>query len=430
MANNSNSGFAALAVPEFRLLFFGLIFAQALMPLQFVSQIFWIQDSAGDANRILLIGAIGTTRGLGALTFGLIGGAFADRFDRRRLLIATQSSAFVLNACVAVVMLVSDGGPFALALFFTLTFGAASMFAVDMPTRQALIPDLVGRQLAPGAISLSQAGAQVAAPVSIFVSGIFVDAFGFGQTYAISCLGHAAAVVALLLMRYRPTLATGAPGARYGVRETYRDVRAGLAYTRSESTLLWVIVLLTTIMVMGFPAVANLGPTWVTTVVGVSFRNFGFVAIFWGGSAFVTSLLLTRFSNVARKGAILAVAAMVFAGGFCIFSSGTLAGAIIGNAALGCGMAAAQITATSLVQHIAPNEVRGRVMSILWLNMGLAQLVTLPVAAIAQVSSLRVLFPVMATALTVVVILIVLTRPQVRRARVEVTPVRPLEPAG
>jgi MFS family permease len=425
MANNS--GFAALHFREFRLLFIGLVFAQALMPLQFVSQIFWIQDSAGQANRLLLIGAIGTTRGLGALTFGLIGGAFADRFDRRRLLMTTQASALVLNLCVAAVMLVSNGGPVALALFFTLTFGASAMWAVDMPTRQAIIPDLVGRDLAPGAISLTAAGAQVAAPVSIFVSGIFVDTFGFGETYAISCLGHAAAVIALLLMRYRPTIARALPGARYGVRETYRDVRAGLAYTRSESTLLWVIVLLTTIMVMGFPAVANLGPTWVTTVVGVSFRNFGFVAIFWGGSAFLTSLVLTRFSYFTRKGAILALAALLFATGFCIFSTGTLAGAIAGNAALGCGMAAAQITAASLVQHIAPNEVRGRVMSILWLNMGLAQLVTFPIAAIAQVSSLRVLFPVMATALTIVVILIVLTRPQVRRARVELAPARPLE---
>jgi MFS family permease len=425
MANNS--GFAALRFREFRLLFIGLVFAQALMPLQFVSQIFWIQDSAGQANRLLLIGAIGTTRGLGALTFGLIGGAFADRFDRRRLLMTTQTSALVLNLCVAAVMLVSDGGPVALALFFTLTFGASAMWAVDMPTRQAIIPDLVGRDLAPGAISLTAAGAQVAAPVSIFVSGIFVDTFGFGETYAISCLGHAAAVIALLLMRYRPTIARALPGARYGVRETYRDVRAGLAYTRSQSTLLWVIVLLTTIMVMGFPAVANLGPTWVTTVVGVSFRNFGFVAIFWGGSAFLTSLLLTRFSYFTRKGAILALAALLFATGFCIFSTGTLAGAIAGNAALGCGMAAAQITAASLVQHIAPNEVRGRVMSILWLNMGLAQLVTFPIAAIAQVSSLRVLFPVMATALTIVVIFIVLTRPQVRRARVELAPARPLE---
>jgi MFS family permease len=425
MANNS--GFAALRFREFRLLFIGLVFAQALMPLQFVSQIFWIQDSAGQANRLLLIGAIGTTRGLGALTFGLIGGAFADRFDRRRLLMTTQASALVLNLCVAAVMLVSDGGPVALALFFTLTFGASAMWAVDMPTRQAIIPDLVGRDLAPGAISLTAAGAQVAAPVSIFVSGIFVDTFGFGETYAISCLGHAAAVIALLLMRYRPTIARALPGARYGVRETYRDVRAGLAYTRSQSTLLWVIVLLTTIMVMGFPAVANLGPTWVTTVVGVSFRNFGFVAIFWGGSAFLTSLVLTRFSYFTRKGAILALAALLFATGFCIFSTGTLAGAIAGNAALGCGMAAAQITAASLVQHIAPNEVRGRVMSILWLNMGLAQLVTFPIAAIAQVSSLRVLFPVMATALTIVVILIVLTRPQVRRARVELAPARPLE---
>src|SRR3972149_2315829 len=92
----SVSGFAPLRVRDFRLLFIGLVFAQALMPLQFVTSIFWVQDSVGTDNRIVLVGAIGTTRGVGALLFGLYGGALADRFDRRKLLGAPQGKALVL----------------------------------------------------------------------------------------------------------------------------------------------------------------------------------------------------------------------------------------------------------------------------------------------------------------------------------------------
>lgn len=419
MANDGASGLAPLRVREFRLLFIGLVFAQALMPLQFVTQIFWVQDSAGTGSRILLVGLIGTTRGAGALAFGLFGGALADRFDRRNLLIGTQSAAFVFNLSLAGVIAFAGHGPFAFTAFFALTFAASAMWAVDMPTRQAIIPDIVGPRLAPAGISLTAAGAQVALPVSIFLSGIFVDTFGFSRTYAISTLGHVAAIVTLVTMRYRTTFERQLQVARYGLRQTLGDIRGGLAYTRSESTLFWVVLLMATMMILGFPAVSNLGPTWVTTVVGVSFRNFGFIAIFWGLGAFTTSLLMTRYSDYARKGALLAAATLTFAAGFGIFSTGTVAGAIVGNAALGSGMAAAQISAASLVQHIAPNEVRGRVMSILWLNMGLAQLVTLPLSGIAQATSLRLLFPVLAAILTTVVVIVLTLRPQVRRARVD-----------
>ena len=418
MANHSQSGFAPLRVREFRLLFIGLVFAQALMPLQFVTQIFWVQDGVSNEQRILFIGLIGTTRGAGALIFGLFGGAFSDRFDRRRLLITTQSTAFALNIGVAIVMWFSDGGPIGLALFFALTFLASSMWAVDMPTRQAILPDIVGPAMAPGAIALTSAGAQVAAPVSIFLSGFFVDTFGFSQTYLISTAGHVAAVITLLAMNYRTPLRAGADGTRYGARRTLADVREGLVFARGNSTLLWVFLLLSSIMVFGFPAVANLGPTWITTVVGVSYRNFGFVAIFWGGSAFIASMLMTRFAGFSRKGLLLAGGSVLFAGGFCVFSTGTVAGAIIGNVMLGCGMSTAQISAAALVQHIAPNEVRGRMMSILWLNMGLAQVMTFPLAGLAQATSLRLLFPLLAVFLAVTVLIVVATRPQVRRARV------------
>lgn len=78
--------FAPLAVRDFRLLFLGLLLGQALTPFQFVAQIIWVQLSAPEDLRIVLVGLIAAVRGAGMLLFGLYGGALADRFDRRKLL--------------------------------------------------------------------------------------------------------------------------------------------------------------------------------------------------------------------------------------------------------------------------------------------------------------------------------------------------------
>ena len=75
-----------LRLREFRLLLAGFIVGQSMMPLQFVASIAWIQLVAPDDIEILMVGAIGTIRGIGMIGFGLFGGALADRFDRRRLL--------------------------------------------------------------------------------------------------------------------------------------------------------------------------------------------------------------------------------------------------------------------------------------------------------------------------------------------------------
>lgn len=425
-----DSGLAPLRVREFRLLFAGHVVAQALMPLQFVTQIFWVQTFADESYRIVLIGLIGTSRGAGALVFGLYGGALADRFDRRKLLMATQSAALAMNIAVAFLMAVSDGGAAALAAFFVLTFLASGMFGIDSPTRQAMVPDLLGPRLTPAGISLNAAGMQVAMPVSIFVSGFLIDSLGFPRTYALSGAGHAAEVGMLLLMRYQTRHGGLVAGRSYGVRQTLRDVRDGFAYTRGQPTIFWIIILMIATVGLGFPPTANLGPTWVTTVVGVSIRNFGFIAIAWGIGAFAASLVLTRHSLFERKGALLAAATVGFGVSFVVFATPRVPFAIAGNLGLGACLAVSQITSMSLVQGLVANEVRGRVMSLLQLNMGLAQLLTFPLAVAATVVSLEVLFPALAFTLLGLVILINVTHPQIWKAAIPLHTPQPVGATG
>ena len=90
--------------------------------------------------------------------------------------------------------------------------------------------------------------------------------------------------------------------------------------------------------------------------------------------------------------------------------------AIIGNVGLGAGMTITMVSATILIQQLAPNDIRGRLMSIFQLNMAFAQLMTMPVAILAQWLTLPVLFPILSFATLGIVIVILLTQQQLWRS--------------
>ncbi len=79
-------------------------------------------------------------------------------------------------------------------------------------------------------------------------------------------------------------------------------------------------------------------------------------------------------------------------------------------------MTLATVSSTILIQQLVPNEVRGRIMSIFQLNMGAAQLMTMPVAVLGQWLTLEVLFPLLALVTLITVVLILFIRPQIARA--------------
>jgi predicted MFS family arabinose efflux permease len=410
-------GLAPLRVPDFRLLLGGFALGQLLMPLQFLTQILWMQEFAPKDVWLILVALIGASRGVGALTFGLYGGALADRFDRRQLLLATQGLQLVTTVGIAALMFVSAGGAVAFALFFFLTFLHAGLQSIDAPTRLAIVPDILGPDLTPAGISLNQAAAQLAMPVGMFATGFIVHAFGFGGAYLLSAVGHVVTLVFLALMSYRAAARRGRPG-RYGLGEALHDVREGLAYARHHPLILGVIVLVVTMMSLGFPAVANLGPTWVTTVVGVPIKNVGYVVMWWGLGALVAALALARFSSIERRGALIGGGAVLFALSFVVFvADHTELNVAVGNFGIGVGMTVATVSSTILIQQLVPNEVRGRLMSIFQLNMGFAQLMTLPIAALGQWLTLPVLFPGLAALMLASVLLILIVKPDIVRAR-------------
>ena len=418
MANSVWAAKGPLGNRNFRLILGGAAIGHLLMPLQFVTQILWVQAHAPEDVWLILVALIGASRGVGALTFGLYGGALADRFDRRKLLITTQALLVLMTIGITGLMLGSDGGTVGFVFFFLLTFLSAGLQSIDMPTRLAIVPDILGPDLTPAGMSLNQVAGQLAMPIALIGMGFIIDSLGFGGAYGLSLIGQF--VVILFLARMSERMPFAEPRKQrgvYGFGEAIRDVRDGLAYARGHKVVLWVIVLLVTMMGLGMPAVGNLGPAWITTVIGVEIRDLGWVMMTWGLGSLVAALLMTRFASIPRRGLVIGGGALLFALSYVVFTiDNTVANVVIGNFGLGAGMTTAMVSSTILIQQLVPNEVRGRIMGILQLNMGFAQLMTMPVAILGQWLTLPVLFPGLALVTLGAILLVLATRRQILRA--------------
>jgi ENTS family enterobactin (siderophore) exporter len=142
------------------------------------------------------------------------------------------------------------------------------------------------------------------------------------------------------------------------------------------------------------------------------------VVMWWGLGALVAALALARFSSIERRGALIGGGAVLFALSFVVFvADHTALNVAVGNFGIGVGMTVATVSSTILIQQLVPNEVRGRLMSIFQLNMGFAQLMTLPIAALGQWLTLPVLFPGLAALMLASVLLILIVKPDIVRAR-------------
>ena len=414
----SVSALGPLANRNFRLLLGGHAMGMLLGPLQFLTQILWVQAYAPEDVWLILVALIGACRGIGALSFGLYGGALADRYDRRKLLIAIQAILVLCTLCIAALMLINVTGPLAFTVFFLLTLVSGGLQAVDMPTRLAIVPDILGPELTSAGMSLKQVAAQLAMPVAMFATGYIIHEFGFGGAYLISVTGHVAVILLLSVLRYEQPEQIRRTGS-YGFKQALDDVRFGLNYAKGHRVVGWVIVLLILMMGLGFPATANLGPTWITTEVGVPIQDMGWVVMNWGIGSLVAAVLLTRFANIEHRGWLIAGGALLFSASFLIFvGDTTVTNVVIGNLGLGAGMTITTVSATILIQALVPNEVRGRIMSIFQLNMGFAQIMTMPVALLGQWLTLVVLFPTMAWLTLLSVALLLFSQPQIARAKI------------
>ncbi|HKF68456.1 MAG TPA: MFS transporter [Vicinamibacterales bacterium] len=194
----SRDHFVALTNRNFRLLWIGLLASLTGSMMQNAALLWHVSLLVSPERKALALGLVGLVRFVPIVIFSMISGVVADVWNRRRLMLLTQTGVASISLGLAVL---AFRGLSAVWPLFVLTTIGASISTFDMPARQALVPTLVPREHLPNAISLNAMMFQTASVVGPSLGGIVIWAGGVGWVYLLNTLSFGCVIAALLMMR-------------------------------------------------------------------------------------------------------------------------------------------------------------------------------------------------------------------------------------
>jgi len=356
---------------------------------------------------LLMLGIAGLIRGASMILFAIPGGALADRFDRRRLAIITQVIAVVLVSLFSLLLAV---GSIQVWQVFLLLFATSATQGFDLPARQALIPQLVGPEEVPSGVALLMGATQTSMIYTSLLSGYALDALGIAGCYALSGIGHAGLLLALLLMRPqgRP------PGSRH--TSTLSQIREGLRYARNDRLISSILIIVFITSAFGLAVPVTLAPYWMLRVLKLSSTTWGLMGTMTGVGMTIAAYSLSGRRGSAYSGRLFFISALAV--GATIVAYGLNRSAItqgVVQVFLGASGAAVGISGATMIQTLVPNAVLGRVMSLFSLNQALPMANGITVGAFAQAVGITTAIPVIGVGLAVVVIGGAIALPSLRR---------------
>jgi MFS family permease len=223
--------FSSLRTRNFRLFATGQIFSNTGSWVQRIAQDWLVLSLTGSAAAV---GVTTALQFLPTLLFGLIGGLIADRFPKRKILLLTQLGMSTVAGVLAVLTLAHWVAPWHV---FLLAFALGVVTAVDNPTRQAFVNEMVGPDELRNAISINSSVFQLGGLVGPAISGVLISAVGPGYLFALNALSYVAPFVALTRMRNRELATMPRVVARPG------QLRDAVRYVTSRRDTLWPTVL-------------------------------------------------------------------------------------------------------------------------------------------------------------------------------------------
>ena len=358
------SGFAlANASRAFRHRNYRLFFGSQLVSLvgtwmQSVAQAWLVLELTGDP---FLLGLVAAMQFLPVSVLGLFGGLIADALPKRRTLIATQVTQMLLAFALFGLVVSGLVEVWHIVLFAAL-LGVSN--AVDMPTRQAFVVEMVGREDVANAVALNSAvfnGARIVGPA---IAGLVIGAAG-GDTsiaFLVNGLSFLAVIGGYALMRDEELNLPPLLARPTSVAEVRTTLAEGIGYVRRTD-----LVLLATIVVglastfgMNFGVII---PAFAREVLHTDATGYGFLMAASGIGSFSAAMLIA-FSGRSQP-AIIGGGALVL--GLALLTAAVVhafAAALVAMAFVGVGAIAMAATANTTIQLNVPDELRGRVIAV------------------------------------------------------------------
>jgi MFS family permease len=331
-------------------------------------------------NSPFLLGLNGFLGTLPSLVFSLPGGAIADRLNRRKLMLITQTSMALLALALA---LLTSFHVIRIGEILAISFLTGLASALNNPAYQALVPDLVEREDLVNAVGLNSAQFNMSRAIGPTLAGLALGKVGTAGCFYLNSVSFLALIIALRVIN------VPVRRAREG-STVWGAMLDGLRFVNQNRLIIILLSVPSFLSLLGLPFVV-LMPVFARDLLKVGASGLGYLMAGAGLGAVLSALTLAAQRSAERKGGFIITSAAVF----------SLALILLGHAhsfwwaffllmVLGATMVGALALINTTLQLVSPPELRGRIMSFYTLTvMGLAPLGSLWVGSVAEISGTR-----------------------------------------
>jgi MFS family permease len=341
-----------------------------------IAQSYLVYKLTGSAA---ILGILALATAIPQLLLFMVGGTLADRFPKKRLMQIGQSAAGLMALIVGLALTTGYMAPEHPGSWWILmvTSIIQGIFgAVAIPARQAILPEIVDKELVMNALALNTMGMNVFRLVSPALAGFFIDSIGFAAVFYIMAGLYLSAVIftAFIPEKNRPAVHE---------RSTMDGAREGLAYIRGHSLIFLILSFAIFYIILFMPYMMML-PIFADKFLHVDATGLGILQSMSAFGALIVSLALA--SLPIRKYGLLVLTGAVAAGiGLVILAVSrswylSLAAMFI----IGAGQSVHSTSLLTVLQRLSDPEYMGRVMSILMMNQGLSGLGTFFVGLLSE----------------------------------------------
>jgi MFS family permease len=358
--------FVALRHRNFRLLWIGLLISFSGSLMQSAAMLWHVSLLVPDDRRAIALGMVGLVRVVPIIVFSLLSGVAADVFDRRRLMVITQTAMALFAALLATL---TWRGLHSVWPVYAIAAASAAAGAFDLPARQALLPNLVPREHLPNALTLNTIMVQTAAVTGPALGGVVISQLGVAWAYGLNAVSFVVVIVALLMMRgvqSDRTATDGIDGTQDAEKPdfTVRAAREGLRFVFRAPLIRSTMLL--DFFATFFSSATALLPIFAQDILAVGAHGYGWLYAAPATGAIVTSALMVRaVDRIDRRGIVLVAAVMAYGAATVGFGlSRTFWLSFVCLAATGATDTVSMVFRNLIRQLETPDRLRGRMTGV------------------------------------------------------------------
>ena len=363
----------ALQYRNFQYFFTGQLISLIGTWMQSIAEQWLVYRITGSA---VLLGAMGFTDQIPVFLLSPIGGIVADRYSRRRVVMATQAASMLLASVLATLTLT---GTVRVWHLFVLTGLLGVVNAFDVPARQAFTVDMVGKPDLMNAIALNSSMFNASRMVGPAVAGILVAKIGEGWCFFTNAVSYIAVLAGLWLMKVERHETSHQPGSPLS------KIVEGFRFVVHNSPVHTLMVMLGVLSLAGLPFMVLL-PIFANRILHGGADTLGMLMGASGVGALMAALLMASRKDLRGLGTWASMAAVAFSVVLVGFAySRVFWWSIAGLVLLGFTMMIEMGASNTLIQSMVPDGLRGRVMSVYTMMvMGMAPIGSLLAGAVAN----------------------------------------------